>query len=988
MLEKMLKAVGVLFAMVFLSGISAVAEVGIESFEGKDVPVWLQYSGSGELGFTKSRFQHGEQSLVWRWEGQDALLIDTVAYAASSRTPSDFMVWIYAAEPNGALDISWGSRESVTKGNAQRIRYHLNFTGWRSLWLRLNSDGLGEGQTPSTLETIQIAPTADSGELYFDMLELTDRAIMHGRLGSDQMPFVVNDPANRHNYPWIARQYKRTEPLPAATPENLKHVERIEESLRQIYGAADFGRPDKALNGYRTLQKKTRIQGDTLVGPHVSSHIVERYYRQKGREGIHIHDMQGALYHVAKLYRETGDSQWKDLYFDYLQFHHDKGFAAGSAAMNLVFVAKNAANYLASLILMRPYFESETWAREAATVRWISGYNNLYNPQKDPVDADKMLGDLQTLLIAIHLQPDETDEQKLSKLYDYQQLSEIIRITMEPGVDGADRLYRIVRPDYSVYHHGQEMVFSYGYAAAQKYLQYFYIFRDGPARLDADPVKAWIEMYPRLLTQQGNGPITGTRGVTAGDGGGFFNMLNYAAAADIEEAKPWLKYFYQTGAITDSNLLFNSREEIINNPSVKLPEHLSGNWYQPYAGMLVHRRDDWMAVLRGMNQSTPSPEMFGSPQRENCANVFGDQQGYGFLQLIANEGVAASGFDLNRGGWDWSLYPGATTLRLSNDFLKNAIATGKVTFNQRTLCGGLSHFNRNGLYYQRLHAGPESRLVGIDGHKSWFFFDDIIICLGSGLKAPSIEAPMATTLFQYRHSSKQNPDAVYVAEPDSALVQKISSEMQEKSLGDHAMNLMDPLGHIYHVPSGNSVMLRRGMQHSQDHRRPFRETSGYYSTVWLDHGTLPSSAGYEYAVKVFGGEPLLPTFKANGLYEVLQKDNRAHIVHYLPKQAYGYVFLSATDNNPQGPVLAVDKPVLAMATQREGLLELTLSDPDPDVHASDRSVVHEVTVRGEWSQVICPSERVKIKSSAGDGKTTIALELKDGISVDLILKKQ
>ena len=913
-------------------------EPGIESFEEGVVPKYISTSTSGSLDCSNHISQHGSHAMAWRWRRDCVLDVQTGWFTArKGRAPSDLLAWVYSDQPNGALNISWGN---------QRVRYELNFSGWRSLWLRLDSDGLEEGLTPAAFEAIQIEPTAEVGTLYFDLLELTDNAIQHGRLGSDQMPFVVNDPSNRHNYPWIARQYRRSEPLPEATEENLQHYRRIEESMRQIYGEGDFGRIGKAQLGFKALQEKTRIEDGSVRGPHVASHIVERYYRQKGWEGIHIDHLHGALYHMALEFKKTGDSKWKDLYFDYLTFRYEKGCADGSAMMNLVFVAKNAANYLASLLIMRPHFDADAWAREAATVRWISGYSNLYSPVKEPVDADKVLGDMRTLLLGIHLQPDETDEQKMSKLYDYVQLSKILDVTMEPGVPGADRLYRIVRPDYSIYHHDQEMIFGYGYPAALSYVQLFYIFRDGPARLDADWVRRLIEVYPKFLTLSGKGPVMGSRGLSAADGSTYLKILDYAAAAGIDEARQWQEYFRGT-------------------------EPLTGNWYQPYAATLLHRREGWIAALRGMNSVTPSPEMFGDPKRENCANVFGDQQGYGFLQIFGDGGVAEAGMDLNQGGWDWALYPGATTLRLSLDALKNDMPTDKVTFSERTLCGGLSHFNRNGLYYQRLHAQPISLLTGIGGHKSWFFFDDVIICLGSGLKSPGVDAPMATTLFQQMHAKDEADE-----------------EMREKDLGDRGMNLIDPDGHVYHVPEGNRVIMRRGIQHSEDHRLPFNPTQGYYSTAWLDHGREVLNGAYEYAIKVFADEEAVSLFRKKGLYEVLQKDSDAHILHYLPGKVHGYVFLKAVQHNPHGPVMVSDSPVLAMVSDRDGQLELTVSDPDPDVDAAGRSVAHRLIVRGEWNQVDRLPDDVEFSSCVADGTTIITIKLKDGGSADLILKKK
>lgn len=983
------------------------AEPGIEDFENDPPPAYITTTQNGFLERSDVKTQHGRHALKWRWDGTSFLDIDAQPFIASTGTPpTHFLVWVYGDHPNGALDIQWGSRARVDAGSAQQIRYELNFSGWRSLWIQLESDGERADIEPSDLQVMRFKPTAAQGAVYFDLLEFTRSPILHGRLGSDQMPFVVNDPTNRHNYPWIARQYPRTAPLPEASSENLRHYQRIETSIQQALKQIKLANSKKAADNYKVLEQKVRIQNGKAFGAHVSSHIVDRYYRDKGMEGIHIKDIQGGLYHVAKKFEETGAPQWKERYFQYLDFLHDKGFADGSAMMNLVFVAKNAGNYLASLLIMRPHFDAATWAREAATVRWISGGNNLYNPAKHPVDADKILGDLQTMLIAIHLQPGETSAQKLSKLDDYIQLSEIIDLTMEPGVQTADRLTRIVMPDLSVCHHNQEMIFSYGYTAAESYFMFHYIFREGPAQLDPQVARGLIDLYPTFLTQNGFAPIMGARGANASSGQNYFRILNFAAASGFNQAKRWLKYYYTTGAINDGDLFLDNRKNVIEDTAIKSMDHLSGNWVQPFAATQVHRRGDWMATIRGMNLNTPSPEMFGNPNKENCANVFGDQQGYGFLQLISNDGVTASGFDLNQGGWDWSLYPGATTVRLSHATLKDVMNTNKVRFNQRTLCGGLSHFNNNGLFYQRLYAEPDSLLAIIDGHKTYFFFDDVIICLGSNLSVEGVDESMATTLFQHGHADQASPTPVLISERDaSGAVNTIDTDLAERHVGDGAVNIMAPAGHVYHIPAHNRIVLRRGVQHSSEHRIPFKKNSGYYSTAWLDHGTQPQAAEYEYAVKVFAGRPRLHDFTKQGLYEVLQKNDAAHIVHYLPDDTHAYVFIKPTASNAHGPVRAVDQPLTLMTTRDGAQLNLSIADPDPNVlpladetldrlsaqeraavNRGDRSILHRVVIRGEWRHITCKNPDAIYSTTFVAGNTQLNVRLLNGISLDFVLK--
>ena len=970
-------------------------------FEGDAFPMGVYANGNSVLRLTTYKFQHGKQSLEWEWDGEAWLDLDVAEISKEGVSVRNFLMWIFNKEADGSLDVLWGSKADVESGNGRRIQYELNFkNGWRSLWLLLDKDG-GEVVDNLVCEKIRIKPSGKSGVLYFDLLDLAKNSIQHGRLGSYQMPFVKNDASNRHNYPWVAFDFKRTEDLPEANEANLKAIESIQERLASQLGNMSFGNPSKAKRYYPVVEKLVSVVDGKVVGPQVSSHIVDRHYRNQGVGGVHDSVIRAALYYCAIQYDETKEDLWKDRYIQYLDYLHEKGYAEGSSMMNLVFVAKNAGSYIASLLIMKPVLDHDRLSREVKTLQWISGYNNIYNPAIESVDADKMLGDLQTLLVAIYLQPTESNEEKMTQLYDFICLSRIISFTMKPGVTNQERPH-IVTPDYSVCHHGQEMIFSYGGAANERYFVYDYIFHNTPAKLDEEVSKSLLLVYPKLLTQKGAGPITGTRGASAGGSAGFFNMLYFGSLSGMPESNQWLKYYAGKGVYPKDKLTAEIKKNVIDNSAVVEPKDLSGNWTQPFAAMMVHRRESWMACIRGMNHYTPSPEMFANPKKENCANVFGDQQGYGFLQLMNEGGVETSGIDLNAGGWDWSMYPGATTAQIPYKVLKNTMTEGKLISPKADASGGLSHFNKNGIFHLSLHgyAGKKKYpLKDLKGNKSWFFFDDSIICLGSGISNSDKNYPIVTNLFQYRHSDESEPISVFA----NGKLTKLNQDLKTKTLSGKGIVLTDPAGNTYHVNGGPSLKVSRGIQHSQEHRIPFKKNKGYYSKAWLDHGANPNDASYEYVINVQSKDANLSQIAKTKQYNVLRKDDAMHAIHHRSLDSYGYVFMKAVEKNAAGPILSVDKPVLAMVTRtKKDSVALTLCDPnvnvereidrvvgvDPSkVNQGDLSIDHVVVIKGEWRNVVCKTEAIDYKVSYSGGNTVIKTKTLFGVSQDYILKR-
>lgn len=970
----------------FAAKAAAAVDLSIQSFENHTLPKRIQAMGQSELSFTDQISQHGNVSMLWTWQAQSGLMIKAGEKTEGAEDVQNLIVWVHSEQFNGALDIHWGQ--------GRQVRYELNFKGWRSLWIRLNRDGV-QGKTNALMNgesemvdvgDITLVPTASTGTLAFDMLQVTREGIPHGRLGSEQAPYIVNDPSNRHNYPWIAQQFQRSSKLPMINKENLDHYQRIDEAMHKVFVHQNFGRSGKAMAGFKELKSKVDLDEDVLRGPHVSTHIVERYYRQRGFEGIHIDRIRAALYYMALQYKDTGDQQWKRRYIKTLDYLHHKGYASGSAMMNLVFVAKNAGSYVASLLMMRSELDDERWNREAATLKWICGYQNLYNPQVKPVDADKMLGDLQTLCLAIHFQPDASDEQKMRKLYDYVQLAKIINITMAPGLPDEENSIRITRPDYSIYHHGQEMILGYGYPAAVNFSKFAYVFRDGPAALDTEIFRSLINLYPKMFTSKGQPPVMGSRGLSSGHFGGFVSMLDHGAMFGLVEAQAWLDFYVRHGAIDPSELQFDVNSMDLEETQKIDVKKFQGNWVQPYAAYQVHRRNDWMAVMRGVNQCTPSPEMFGNIKRENCANVFGDLQGYGFLQLMQDGGMKASGIDLNQGGWDWSMYPGATTVLMDHETLKT-MDKGRVQADKRSLSGGLSHFNKQGVFYQRLFGHRKSKLTGIDGHKSYFFMDDLIVCLGSGLTSPQKNLSMVTNIFQRGFVGKRvehKPFHLYNLDDDKW--QTLKDVFPETVVEARNMNIMDSFGHVYHLPKQDQLVMRRGKQISEFHRQPFKSTSGLYNTVWIDHGKGTKNGSYEYAIVMGGGKGALEKFQAQGHYEVLQKDDSAHVVYFPTSKTMAYVFIGAVNDHSHGLIRSTKSPVLAMTSLNVGELKLTLSDPDPAIDQPNREVKHELVLKGKWGQMKQVSAHGHAQLIHLEEETVIHASLKDGQSLDLILQ--
>ena len=174
--------------------------------------------------------------------------------------------------------------------------------------------------------------------------------------------------------------------------------------------------------------------------------------------------------------------------------------------------------------------------------------------------------------------------------------------------------------------------------------------------------------------------------------------------------------------------------------------------------MGVYRQDDWVASIKGFNKYFWGTEIYSSDNR------YGRYQSYGAQEIIYSEDVkTGNGFNINT--WDWNFNPGTTVIRLPwGDLHAERERIDEVQ--QKRFVGALSLNNKNtslltnnyGMFSMDFQE-EDSQGFGVTHHsethnntftfkKTNFYFDDIIVCLGSGINNDDASNETITTLFQ------------------------------------------------------------------------------------------------------------------------------------------------------------------------------------------------------------------------------------------------
>jgi hypothetical protein len=277
--------------------------------------------------------------------------------------------------------------------------------------------------------------------------------------------------------------------------------------------------------------------------------------------------------------------------------------------------------------------------------------------------------------------------------------------------------------------------------------------------------------------------------------------------------------------------------------------------------------------------------------------------------------------------------------------------------------------------------------------KSTFFFGDKIVALGSNIVNTDTVHPTETVLFQTYMPTSSMP--VYL----NSTTAITAPTYQNVLTGTSSAWMVDPYGNGYVIANSAGTVISRGVQNSINSFGN-TATSGNYTTAYMNHGTAPSGAGYEYAIKPNAGASGTAAFASNKQYTVLQKDSNAHIVQNttVGSEAIGYAIFNSSQPITAGVLRHTSAPTMVMI-QNVSNSKLKLSMADPDLRLPHRTTISELTdtdvispsvmqkqtltLQGVWTLKTPNSQARVISATSTD--TTIEFDCVDGKSIEVEL---
>lgn len=979
------------------------------SFESVNKNQW-QLDKGHTLMSSGRHYKHGEKSLEWRWKKQGSITLNHHIGFEPFNPESDdksipsFAVWVYNEKPvDDYMTFSFGTDAA----DNCHFKFNLNFKGWRSAWVSFERDM--EGQPVTTMNRLRIdAPQSlAEGNLFIDHMFLCINIDSRHHTPDNQVPFV-NKGTKSH---WLIQESAShlkpdVEAPDAISGQDIKAFRTIEQRFeknilrKQKVTEHTVQGLKKQVSHYRIVRKKKQVSGlpvwfsrnAELYIP-LAGHNIAKLYRENHQDIKSYFDL---MFKVAMAYENCQDallkSELRYMFMDMYDHMVDQGVAAGSGLGTIHHYGYNWRSYYPALFIMRDVLRKENKLQDAIDgLQWFSAIGDVFiKPGAKGMDMDAFNTQVMGRLASILIMEDSPLKVQYLKCFSR---------WIDNGLQPAPGLNDAFKIDGSSYHHANNYP-AYATGGMNGAVQMVYFLSGTPYKVSetghATLKKALLTMrfYCNLLEW----PVSMSGRHPKGSGKlhpNHFAVLAQAGSPDGKESVD------KELAEAYMRLMRNKKNDrLVREFKAKgfSPEpHPQGNLVMPYAAVAVQRRDNWAVSVRAHSRYLWAAEHYIG------ANLYGRYLAHGALQIMGSGDPVnnrASGFVQE--GWDWNRFPGTTVINVPLDDLRANILNvdqfsgyEEMLFSDEAFAGGVQA-GHNGVFAFILHEHDKYQ-GSLRGRKSWFFFDDQVVCLGSGIENNNSERPTETILFQN-----------HIGKKDGAVVingQEVGQEDYEVSIKESNTWMLDNKGNGY-VVSGASVKFVQGMQESRDQKTE-KPTQGRFAAAVIEHGVAPHDGQYHYCVLPAANREKVAALAANPEYEVLVQAPECHIVSNKKSGEIGYVFFEAASNNDAGLIYSTNMPCVVMTSPKGSNLTLYVTNPDlalyegpadeiyKDGKRVERSIYSrpwrpaeskptnvEVELTGEWKVVDNAFETI----FTGNGTTIVKLVCKDGLTREVNLE--
>ncbi|MCY1719025.1 polysaccharide lyase beta-sandwich domain-containing protein [Prolixibacteraceae bacterium Z1-6] len=441
-----------------------------------------------------------------------------------------------------------------------------------------------------------------------------------------------------------------------------------------------------------------------------------------------------------------------------------------------------------------------------------------------------------------------------------------------------------VQPDWSYHQHGPQLQFgNYGLSYVDDMIKWITILRKTPYHFDENSV-----------TVLRNYLLEGLQWVT------WKHQMDISACGrqlfiDSPEQK----------AATLSRQ-FRKMEKLDPDNSA---EYLKANDYTSLTGQKYFWRSNFYVFRKPeyyFSVKMCSDRVIGA-ESCNSENIQGYYMGDGATYLYQTGEEYRNIFPF----WDWKKVPGTTT---QQDEEPLPVLTASGYRIESDFVGGMIG-RPIGKYPAAGMATMKYRRNGLAANKAWFFVQDMIVCLGSGISSET-GLPVTTSINQTFLNGEVEIQAEEIIESNGV-----------KSLVNPKWILHDSVGYFF--PNGGNLKLETkivdGSWNRVAKRYPDKIAHTAVFKLYFDHGENPKSKDYQYIILPGATKEKLIELEKKFPFEIINEADKQEVV-----SAQGWnrsiVFYEPGESEAMGGI-EVDKSCILMIDQVLGNMNVQISDP-------------------------------------------------------------
>lgn len=329
---------------------------------------------------------------------------------------------------------------------------------------------------------------------------------------------------------------------------------------------------------------------------------------------------------------------------------------------------------------------------------------------------------------------------------------------------------------------------------------------------------------------------------------------------------------------------------------------LSGNRQFWKSDFMVHHTPKFYSSVK-----MSSSRIKGSESGNN-ENLQGYYLGQGIQFIMRNGKEYEEIFPV----WDWQRLPGLLSEQKTGTL--PLIPWGAGAEGKKSFVGEVSdgHYGMAAYDYAR---------DNVSAKRSWFCFDDEIICLGA-----AIDCATDNSLFQNINQSLLKGNVL------------VGSENQKIETLDKGIHELKKQHWIYHdsiayFPGpGEKISIKNDVQTgnwkmiNNNHSAPDQVINRNVFNAWIDLGKQAKNKNYAYTI--VPGISVSEAAKYNHPIKVLANDSALQAVWHQKLNIVEAAFYERGEVKFGNNIISVNKPVLLLATENERELTINLSNPE------------------------------------------------------------